>query len=265
MGRVTRGQEIFYERNFTCPVDRKTFVGFRMFPTVKERLERRDPYFDDVYFEPARTSTFTDYLLMMVRVCPGCGFASSEDSFYKVDDPYIATHDWEKTTLNGLQIQSAPRTDLLKEAQDLYVCPRSPEDTVLAYKAAILTSTALYNIHNRRHSGELIRMGNYGLTLARIDREYSRGEMYESWLRAAMEYFTRALQTDVKGDVRYRGLYQLAAVSIRLDENRLASRVFEILRAMAKKETSGELKRWFARVRSIWENRDMHRKAAEGS
>lgn len=250
---------VFYKKAFACLLDGGVFDAWRMYPSVRNKYERLDEHLDVPYYDTAPTGEFSNALLQEVRVCPTCAFASNDDAHFKSDSAYVTPIDFGDSVLKALSTQALARREKVQAASTLYQCPRSAEDAVTAYKIAILTSTTIYNAEPRRFAGEAVRLANYALKLSRIFQELRQPEMREGWRRAAYEYLTKSLDSDIRGVTRWRGLYQLSALAVYFGDDRVAARTFETLRKAESTDPDRELSRYLNRTRQVWDNRDLHR------
>ncbi|MHC4605559.1 MAG: DUF2225 domain-containing protein [Planctomycetota bacterium] len=251
-------KEAFYKKKFTCLIDGQTFDVFRMYPSVRRDCERVDDYFDAPYYDPGPDGMFTNNLLMEVRACPECGFASIDDRHFKTDLTGITPVELDKGARELLNQTAEKRTELLRKAKDLYTSPRTHEDAVLAYKMAILTSTMIYKSDPRRQAVETVRLANYALRLARICDEMKNEGQREGWRRAALEYLTKSYESDVMGDIRHRSCYQLSALCIYFGNDSFASRIFEKMRRDKSADATRAFTKYLNRIKGIWEHRDLH-------
>ena len=223
----------FYKRNFTCLVDGQDFDVFRMKPTPKRKFSRRDEFLDVDYFESDTGGEFTDYLYQEVVVCPGCGFASGEDRFFRGPSRFVDAVEFDRSLRDSLKKTTPERLETCERATDLYCFPRSLEDALLSYEVGIQTSRSLLTLDRRRFTSEARRIPSYSFKAARIATAAGRKELEEKWLRRALETLEDAVEV-VTGSSLYRSYYQIIALSIQLGEDRNAVRDLHRMRTTAE-------------------------------
>lgn len=258
-GTTRRG--LFYSKTYTCQLDRAQFNSYKLYPSPRRDSERLEEYFDVPYYESPASGEFNNQLFMDVRVCPQCGFASADDTHFETGSDSIIMFDFEDRLKAALMKQSPLRMkEYEKAGGSLDKCPRSAEDAVIAYKMAILTSTVMFKFNERRYGGETVRLAAYALKLGRIAHQTGQPERVDAWRKAAFEFLTKGFEADVKGPARFKGLYQLAALGIYFEQDKLPIKVLMILRDLVKQEPGRDVNRYKNRVQEIWDNRDMHRR-----
>lgn len=249
----------FYAKECACPFCSTVFKGWRLYPTVRVKVERLDDYFDVPYYESdGPGAPFCDFLCHEVRVCPGCAYASNEETQFAIER---GTPTWkpEKEVGQAVRTAAADRKRLAAQAADLQVFPRSPADALVGFTVAIHASLTLFKASARTHAIETVRAGNYALKAAILSTKVGRTERVEPWRRAAFDYLRRAFEADVTGPASYRATYQLGALAIWFGEDSTASHAFEQLRGLRQRDSSRELNRYLERLRTIWQDRDLHR------
>jgi uncharacterized protein (DUF2225 family) len=252
----------FYAKAYTCVFCGAEFQGYRLYPTARDRIEKWDDYFDHpLYEEKDAAGNPTDYSCVEVKVCSACAFASNDDAHFLAERQESK---WEPETAERETVRRlAPdRKAIAQQAAKLHSFPRDPSDALVAFKLAIHSSTALFNANARRNAVETVRMANYALKCAVLSARMGQPERVDVWRKAALEYFKRAFESELKGVTLYRTVYQLGALAIYFSDDRSASRSFEYLRQLYAQEPVRDLHRYMERLRKIWEDREHHRAKA---
>jgi len=252
-------RELFYKKAYTCRFCGTPFEWRRLYPTVRGQVERWDEYFDIPIYEPEDASgLFGDVLRVEVIVCPECAFASNEESRFITERPSVS---WEPhvSVIELLQRMRSARLTLSKEAEKIQLFPRSMEDAIVCLKLAIHSSTMIFNADPQSNPIESARLGTYALKAAQLSGQLKQGGRELTWRKAALEYFRRAFEVEVKGVAHYRAVYQMGALAIYLSDDQTASRSFTYLRELEDKEPGKELHKFVLRYKRIWQDRDFHR------
>ncbi len=252
-------QDLFYRKLYTCRFCGTPFEWRRLYPTVRGQVERWDEYFDIPVYEPTDSSgLFSDVLRVEVIVCPDCAFGSNEEAQFITEKP---SKKWEPQPVVVERVQQARpgRLEIAREAGDLKAFPRSIDDAIVCLKLAIHSSTMIFNADPNFNAIEAARLGTYALKAARFSREQGQEKRERTWRNAALEYFRRAFEVEIKGVAHYRAVYQLGALAIHLSDDQSASRAFAYIRELEEKEPGKELHKFVLRFKRIWQDRDFHR------
>lgn len=252
-------RELFYKKAYTCRFCGTPFEWRRLYPTVRGHVERWDEYFDIPVYEAEDSSgLFGDVLRVEVVVCPECAFASNEESRFITERP---SGSWEPpvSVIDLVQRMRPARLTLSEEAEDVQRFPRSIDDAIVCLKLAIHSSTMIFNADPQSNPIESARLGTYALKAAQLSRQQEQEERELTWRKAALEYFRRAFEVEIKGVAHYRAVYQMGALSIYLSDDQTASRSFAYLRDLEEKEPGKELHKFVIRYKRIWQDREFHR------
>lgn len=254
---------LFYHKTCICHYCKGKTEGYRILPMSRIKIEKWDTHFDFPYYPPTDAGgNFSNFLLVEVRVCSGCFFASNDDGQFITErsgnaEPWVP----DAAERAAVQAQADTRRRIAAAATNLQAFPRSTADALVAYALGIHSATTLLKT-GRNNPIEAVRLGNYALKCGHLCELAEQHDRVNVWRKGAMEYFNTAFGLDIKGPTLYRTLYQLGALGIFFNEDVIASRAFDYLSKLADKEPSRDLTRYTERLRNIWQDRDLHRMKA---
>lgn len=244
-----------YQKSYLCLFDGATFVGYKLYPSAQTRLERADTLLDiPVYINDGQPG-YVNYLLLEVKVCPKCFFASNDDQFFQTSSAFAKPLELDSDIVSVVNNQVKERREMGKNAPTLFSRERSPADAIVSYKLGIASSKAIYDVAPRQYGMEAARMANYALKAAKLLEGQNEAER-EMWLKLAMDFLQQASTGGLKGTLLAKTLYQQLALSLYLGEDSMASRTFEYLRKLQDKAALA----YVNRGRQLWEDREQFRR-----
>lgn len=244
-----------YQKSYICVFDGTTFVGYKLYPSVQTRLERTDTLFDIPVYVNDGQPGYVNYLLLEVKVCPKCFFASNDDRFFQTSSAFAKPLELDSDIVSVINNRLKERREIGQNAPTLFSRDRSPADAIVSYKLGIASSKAMFDVAPRQYGMEAARMANYALKAAKLLEGRSEAER-ETWLKLGLDLLQQAAQGDLKGTILAKTLYQLLALSLYLGEDSAASRTFEHLRKLQDKAALA----YVNRGRQLWEDRDQFRR-----
>lgn len=247
-----------YARTIRCRLDQAAFEAFNLYSSARDKFMRTDEMFDVPYFEnPKADPTYVNYLLLEVRVCPRCYFASNEPGHFDTDSQWVKPVPIQDKTLKKL-IESFPaRRAIASAAATLASAERTPDDALTSYKLGIQCATAMHASDPDHLAVEVVRAANYAMRAARLCQEGARPEEERlNWMRIALGYLRKALEADLGGVLLYKSLYQLGALGVYLKDDWAIGRAYESMRKLYYGEPTHELTAYYSRLRRLWGDRE---------
>lgn len=250
---------LFYTKTYTCRFCDTPFDWKRLYPTIRGKVERWDEFFDIPVYEATDSSgQFGDVLRVEIIVCPECAFSSNEEKQFITERP-AQTWEPQPGVIDFVRRARAGRVALAGEAEDLKAFPRSIDDAIVCLKLAIHSATLIFNADPRAHAIEAVRLGTHSLKAAQLARQQEQAERELTWRKAALEYFRRAFEVEIRGIVHYRAVYQLGALAIHLSDDQTAASSFAYIKELEEKEPGKDLHKFVERYKRIWQDREYNR------
>jgi len=178
-----------------------------------------------VYKEPTPGHDRCNYLLLAVRVCPDCFFASTSDAHFicRRFDP-SEQEVLEERFRHFVADAGDQRREIAAAATDNLFSPaRTRRDALVAYELAIHSATTLYESSPTRFVVELARAGNYALKAAEIAREMDDRRRMTHYMNRAAELLQQAYAELPVGVCLFRTIYQAAAALLAVGQDRTAA------------------------------------------
>ena len=254
-----------YARKIKCKLDGTEFEMFNLYSSTRDQFQRVDELFDIPYYtNPKNDERFVNFLLLEVKVCPKCYFASNEPGHFITDSQWVKAVSWEPKTLTKLKEGAPPRRKIAGSSPTIAEEGRTLEEALTSYKLGIQVCTAMHASDPDHMAMEVMRAGNYALRAARLCTDAKRPEEERvNWLHIGLGYLRKSLEADVRGMVLYKSLYQLGSLGIYLGDDWAAGRAYQSMRKLSMTNPTHELNAYYSRLRRLWGDREEIRKDAE--
>lgn len=172
-----------------------------------------------------------DFHLLSVMVCPKCLFASAHVGYFlDPSERKERRHQVDAPTLKALEANAPFRKELFRDrSPDFFTEKRTPADARLAFELAVRCSQILHTRNPFSLPMELLRLGNYRLSLARLAEESAAApQTVRSHLLAAVDPLKRAISALV-GAGRAKAAHQLVALGVALQDHPMAQHYLTLL------------------------------------
>jgi hypothetical protein len=247
-----------YSRSYQCLYDYATFEVSLLYATARDLFQRSHELLDfTIFARPTDPNApFVDYLLLEVKVCPTCAFASNDPGHFESGNPYVQTFQPDELGRQRVLDQAPARLALLQNAPTLEIRERTLEDALTSYKLGIQSSSSLFSADPHQGALEIVRSANYALKAAHLCEGAQRVKERDMWNQVALGYLLRTLEVDLKGAALAKSLYQLGALSYMLGDKKPLARAFSELRKMTEESPTRESNMYYQRLRRIWLDRE---------
>jgi DNA-binding response OmpR family regulator len=212
--RVESNNSLF-ARTIRCPLhdDHPSLTRYLLRPGSATLQANQ---FDLPTYKPASGSDAIDFNRLAVIVCPHCFFASSYCGYFlDTAERKEKRITFDAATRNALVVDADARRESARSlSPEFFTEKRTVADALLANLLAIRCAEILYRHNPHTLPSELLRSGNYRLTMAQLIEETDAPAAQEH-RRASVESLKQAVAA-MEGEGRYKALYQLVALGIAL-------------------------------------------------
>ncbi|MGA3068430.1 MAG: response regulator [Tepidisphaeraceae bacterium] len=170
-----------------------------------------------------------DFNLLSVMVCPKCLFASAHAGYFlDPADRKARRHHVDSATLRALEANAAFRQELFaKHSPEFFSEKRNAGDARLALELAVRCSNILHDQNRFSLSMELLRLGNYHLSLAKLSEESDPAAARKHRM-TAVDPLKRAISV-LGGAGRAKAAHQLVALGAALGDPIMARHYLTLL------------------------------------
>jgi len=217
------------------------------------------------YGAPARGADAINFHFLHIAVCPQCYFATNEPTYWS--DPHetkLQMHTFPPATQAIVAGGTERRKALAAGASDrFFTVRRTLDDAIILHRLAIDSAITIYEANKYVLPIEVLRIANYYVRLAHLYELCDDATAREQAAREAIDWLTKGFLF-LEGAALCKAIYQLVALNISTGDDRAAfqyiTRINEIAKeAATTEEDKATIARYVPRLKSIWEDRDMHR------